>query len=229
MQLTEYTGHDLIIATGVPGSQWSAALRIVSFNEGINRSDESKDTFYEGAKAWHSGAYWGPYHKQGHNFDRLDLLSKEQVITEFKKPYREWNLGIKIIKSHWFAYHLPLLKEMFPDAKFIATYRTNEESFDWWHVCGGWDIGYPHYTWYVDNARMQKQIAIENEHILDFFKLKRYNLGELLTSLGLKDTMPNNSEIDLIDTKLGRIAHDADKSYLQICEKIVRRNKQGII
>jgi hypothetical protein len=241
---SDYTGKDLIIATGAPGSQWSGQLRILTSNININRSDETEARLYDHiaihpktgkpvARGWHRGAYWGPDHELGHTFDRLDLMSKEQVITEFKKAFSNWEPGVKIIKSHWFAYHLPLLKEMFPDAKFIAVYRTNEECFDWWHVCGGWDISYPHYTWYKDDNGMRTQIAIENKHILDFFKdLKKFTLDELFLELGLRlDTLTLEEFLEL-DPKLYDVFKTIWRSntgdYKLALNTIIGRNLMGI-
>ena len=114
--------------------------------------------------------------------------------------------GKKIIKSHWFAYHLDHLKNMFPDAKFIGVQRTNEECFEWWHICGGWDISYPHYFWYKDDKRMKQQIAIENEYILDFFKeVKHYNITELFERLGLPNKTITWQEFCAKDAKLSEV------------------------
>lgn len=236
--MKDYTGHDLILATGVPGSRWSATLRVISFNKGINRSDERSQWQYErlvmlnGNKTeigWHRGAYWGPNHAQGYNFDKLHLMTKAEIVNEFKKPYDDWESGVKIIKSHWFSYHLPLLKELFPDAKFIATWKTNEFSFNWWHKVGGWDISYPHYQWYENDTRMKKQIAIENANILNFFDLKRYTVSETLQALGLPGEMPTEAEIDSIDYRLKSLTEGTNNTYYDVFEQIISRNDQGIV
>ena len=72
----EYTGKDLIIATGPPGSRWSGTLRMITSNININISDETTDRIYDhmainpntgklAARGWHRGAYWGPDHEFG--------------------------------------------------------------------------------------------------------------------------------------------------------------------
>ena len=37
----DYTGKDLILATGAPGSRWSGILRMITSNIDINISDET--------------------------------------------------------------------------------------------------------------------------------------------------------------------------------------------
>ena len=237
--MIDYQGEDLIIATGAPGSRWSASLRVISFNPRINRSDEHDDFKYDqvdydsdGNKieghGWHRGAYWGPNHKQGHTFDRLDLMSKEDIVYEFAKPYKNFAPGVKIIKSHWFAYHLPLLKEMFPRAKFIAMIQTNEFCFDWWHTVGGWDITYPHYDWYENDIRMRNQIKKENKHIRDFFEIDNYTIEQAFHKLGLPDEMPSDSELDEIDSKVASLTKQYAESYTEVLQMIMRRNRMGI-
>jgi len=236
--IENYTGHDLIIATGAPGSRWSATLRVLSFNSAINRTDEDDSYMYDrieyddqGNKVehgWHRGAYWGPGHQQGDKFDRLDQLSKQEILTEFMRPYTDWNTGIKIIKSHWFSYHLPLLKQLFPDAKFVANYKTDEFCYNWWHTVGGWNITYPHYHWYENNERMAKQISIENSHIREFFTVQHYTLESALSELGLDTAMPSDDEIDVIDWKLKSLTADNDKSYYDMMSMVISRNEMGI-
>ena len=43
----DYTGQDLIIATGAPGSRWSGTLRMITCNTDINISDETPDRIYD--------------------------------------------------------------------------------------------------------------------------------------------------------------------------------------
>ena len=235
-----YNGEDLILVTGAPGSRWSATCRTISFNKEINNSDEKEEWKYDhvtknietGKKkehGWHRGAYWGPYHQQGQMFDRLDLLSKDDVIQEFKKPITNWNYGKKIIKSHWFSYHLPLLKEMFPKAILVAIYQSDDFCFDWWHKVGGWNITYPHYNWYVDDERMKRQIAIENQKIKEFFDLKTYTLYELLEELNLPVEIPTDKELDNQDDKLKSLTEEKNYSYKEMLELVISRNSMGIV
>ncbi len=239
----EYTGKDLILATGAPGSRWSGILRMITSNIDINISDETPDRVYNHetinpdtgklvTRGWHRGAYWGPDHEFGKQFDILDTLSKEQIVEDFKKPYTDWNHGKKIIKSHWFAYHLDYLKNMFPDAKFIGVQRTNEECFEWWHICGGWDISYPHYFWYKDDVGMKKQIAIENQNITNFFPTIRNNtIQEIFEGLGLPNKTISFNEFCKRDDKLADVLskHDPkDDDYYPALNHIVERISTGV-
>ncbi len=241
----DYTGKDLILATGAPGSRWSGSLRMLTANVNVNSTDESPDRYYDhvalnpktgkmATRGWHRGAYWGPDHEFGKTFDKIDQMSKQDIIKEFKGPYTDWESGVKIIKSHWFAYHLPFLKEMFPDAKFFAKHMPNDDCFEWWHVCGGWDISYPHYFWYKDDERMKQQIAIENEHILNFFKeVKHYNIKDLFAKLGLPNETITWQDFCAKDAKLSEVLKyhqpSEDGNYDHALNFVVEKHKSAIL
>ncbi len=241
----DYTGQDLIIATGAPGSRWSGTLRMITCNTDINISDETPDRIYdhiavnpktgaEQARGWHRGAYWGPDHEFGSKFDVINTLTKEEIVEEFKKPFGNWEPGKKIIKSHWFAYHLPFLKEMFPDAKFIGVQRSNTGCFEWWHVCGGWDISYPHYFWYKDDDRMREQIAKENACITQFFPdRKNHTIEEIFSALGLPNKIVKYKEFLGRDDKLAEVLDDKNSTksddYRPALDFVVGKVLTGIL
>jgi hypothetical protein len=165
-----YLGEDLILATGAPGSGWSGVLRTISFADEINNSDLAADNIYHGPSVAgsHFGTYFGPGEKYGPNFDNLKELSKDQLLSEFGKPFAGFE-RTKIIKSHQFAHHLDYLHSLFPKARFVCVFReTDELTFAWWHRCGGWGITHPKYTWYRDDERMKRQIALENSAVRKF-------------------------------------------------------------
>ena len=208
-------GKDLIFVSGAPGSRWSATIRSLSYNTNVNMSDEyyaSKDAFsvtltkdgVDKKQAWHRGAYWGPYHKQGHKFDNLDKMSKDEIMSEIYKPFDN-NTGVKIIKSHWFAYHLDFISKTFPRSCIMGVYLPDDVCFDWWKLVGGWDITYPIYTWYKNDERMQKKIKQENSHLIRFFSekginLKRYfSITDLYHDLSLPNTFRNDVDISVFD------------------------------
>lgn len=233
-----YQGEDLIIVTGAPGSRWSGVIRLLSLIcKEINISDNTARRVYEKRDAegkvigWHRGAYWGPHNRYGHKFDKLNTLSKEEVLEEFKKPFKDWDTGKKIIKSHWFAYHLPQLKQMFPKATMWSFFEEDKECFDWWHHVGGWDIYFPNYTWYVDDERMMKQIGIENNNIKDFFKLKRYTgWKEAVTELGLSTDIRTIPEVMELDPDFDKIhKNDNSEVYNAFLDEMFSRKKMGII
>ena len=247
----EYNGKDLILAMGAPGSRWSGSIRLLSLmHEEINCSDETEDTEYNGPSriiqkydryyvdedgkersiGWHRGAYWGPYHTYGQNFDVMDI-TKEEAIAEFKKPYADWDSGIKIVKSHWFSYHIPKLREWFPEATLMCFYMEDQECFDWWHEVGGWDIEYPHYDWYKDNEGMMQGIKNENDELRKHFNLKYYHNYELSKDLGLSENIRTIDEMNAIDDKIqtgfGREWSEDDK--MELVNIILSRNKVGVI
>jgi hypothetical protein len=221
--IDSYQGEDLIFATGAPGSRWSASLQAISVNQTINVSDQREERTYArqiprasgriDTVGWHRGAYWGPSHDWGHNFDNLDKMTKAELVAEFKKPFGNYD-GVKIIKSHWFSYHLDTLARLFPKAVIIGYYLPDQLCFDWWKLVGGWDISYPHYHWYEDDARMLKQIAIENqlltkfmgEHGIAFKRLA--SLEEFITELGL-DYVNCKFDGDIYKDKLNLAAYQA--------------------
>ena len=195
--IENYTGKDLIILTGPPGSRWSGVSRALSANVIVNTSDESDENVYDtndkpDSPGWHRGTYWGPYHKHGKEFDNLNNLSKDEILQEFQKPFKNWE-GIKVIKSHWFAYHLPYIRQIFPEARIIAVAGNVEETFKHWHTAGGWDITYPHYDWYKNNKILEEQITIELACIKEYFKdtKKRTTIDQVYEDLKLPNQMHN--------------------------------------
>jgi hypothetical protein len=103
---------------------------------------------------------------------------------EFRNEEKHWDEpfsgeGIRVIKSHTFAYHLPYLMDF--GCPIHLVYRTNQECFDWWHQCGGWNIKYPNYNWYRDDDNMIEQIQMQNLLITEFVQeheLEKHNDGK---------------------------------------------------
>lgn len=215
------TGKDLIFATGAPGSKWSRILALIALHPSVNSSDKDKFPKYNmevmflngktGKVGNHSGAYFGPYNHVGEKFEDLTILSKEEFLEEIKKPFDDWDTGIKIIKSHWFSYgnNLEWLRENFPDSKIILSYNGEEVAFKWWHFVGGWDIDFPIYTWYDNDSRMYEKILEENTGIINFAKqnmipIKFYaKFTEILESLELSTDLEflnhiTDADVDII-------------------------------
>jgi len=231
-----YTGNDLILMTGPPGSRWSGLARAITSNVAVNVSDEKKEFTYSKVNnnspdlnGWHRGVYFGPYHMYGKHFDRLNLLSKEEILEEFQKPFKNWD-GVKVIKSHWFAYHLPLLRKMFPEAKIVAVYNDAQKSFDHWHSVGGWNITYPHYDWYINDTVMKKQIDIENKFIVEFFDgipSTRESIKELYLELGLPAEM-HCDEVLLERDSMFKDFLKQHKNIKSLFDTIVRNRHVGV-
>lgn len=218
-----YAGEDLLILIGVPGSRWSHVHRRLCEHPDINITDWAEDRSWDtlnvdimGAinkTGSHRGAYWGPDNLFGKDFHNLHALSKQQLLAEFMRAFDDWS-GIKIIKSHWFAYNIPYLRNMFPRAKIVSCYVNDVESFFWWHHSGGWGLGYANYAWYENNIRMIEKMKEENYNILKYnidrdINFKYYKRSELWESLGLsKDPVvrtpnPAESEADpLVKVKI---------------------------
>ena len=226
----EYQGEDLILITGAPGTRWSASIQSISSHPDINLSDHSEERQYErtaeygdGSKAgigWHRGVYFGPCHEFGKTFDQLETWSKEDLLTEFKKAFSDWEPGIKIIKSHWFAYSLDHLHKCFPKARIVAYYLPDELCLQWWQVVGGFDIEYPNYDWYENNERMLQQIKIENACSIKFAAEKgvpfmRYNsLAEIHRALDLDPSKVSYKDVWDRDPKIQTLAEQlADDTW----------------
>jgi hypothetical protein len=230
-----YQGEDLIIATGAPGCRWSGSVRAIQSHVDINTTDENDSRIYgkPGKRpndlGWHRGAYWGPGHEFGNSFDRMDLLSKDQILAEFQAPFADWHPGIKIIKSHWFSYHLPQLREMFPRARMIGFWMPDDFCFEWWHKVGGWKITYPHYDWYQNDQRMLAQIAIENQNIQDFFSLDQLSLDDIYAKLGMESKLHTEEFLLSRDKKLSDLTASRNESAMQVLNQTVFRTFTGVL
>ena len=76
--------------------------------------------------------------------------------------------GTKLLMSHEWPYYFNDIIKKYPDAWIQLVYRNNIASFDWWKYAGGWDITYPNYDWYEDDAGMRREIKQQNDLIVDF-------------------------------------------------------------
>jgi hypothetical protein len=158
----------LIFFTGAPGSKWSATAHILSHNKllPVNTSDYSKDrTYTHPAPSWtvsHLGAYWGPGFGLGEQFDKINQLSKDEILSEIDKPYTDKNWEqYRIIKCHQFALNLDWIKENFPTSKIMIVLRPNRVCSEGWLTAGGWDITYPNYRPYYKDDATFKKLALQ--------------------------------------------------------------------
>jgi len=223
----EYQGEDLILATGAPGSRWSAGLHSISSHPDINNTDKNEERSYDKpvtlpdgrtiGLGYHRGCYWGPDHDFGHTFDNMQSMSKQDIIEEFQKPFQEWTPGIKIVKSHWFSYHLEYLHKLFPKAMIVGYYLPDDICFDWWHTVGGWNISYPHYTWYKNDEGMKKGIKTENANLIKFMSEKGgvirefETLNDTLNELDLDGSMINYENVFATDSKIQNLFNENKK------------------
>lgn len=153
-----------IFVTGAPGSRWSGYVEDHLYTrDDIDTSDRSPSReYYHNGNLMHRGAYFDP------------LMEFNQM---WDKPFS--GEGIRVIKSHTFAFQLPYLKDFGCPIHMVI--RPDQECFDWWHEAGGWDITYPNYAWYEDDDNMMEQIQLQNLLIRDFVeseKLEKHNDGK---------------------------------------------------
>lgn len=181
--------------TGAPGSRWSGVSKGLYFSHHVDQSDFSVErTYYhdadgEGMAMMHCGAYFDPGMEFGEGFDDLTRFTVEELEREFDRPFKP-NGGIKIIKSHCFAYQLDFLKENWPDCPIITVLRTDDACLDWWKRCGHFNITYPKYDYYVDLDTMMKHINHQNNGIKKFIEdnetIKFAHSNDLVRHLGIQ-------------------------------------------
>ena len=172
-----------IFVVGAPGSRWSGVAKSIYYSDQIDQSDDTPERTYfnpnSPAKAkqlMHRGAYFDPGMEFGNELEDFDSLSKEDLEKIFDAPFQGSD-KIRIIKSHVLCYHIEKLSKMFGDP-IVLVYRHDEDCFNWWKQAGGWDITYPNYKWYKDDATMKQQIALQNQAVRKFvFENKLYSLN----------------------------------------------------
>ena len=156
-----------IFVTGAPGSRWSGYVEDHLYTrDDIDTSDRSPEReYYSNGILMHRGAYFDP------------SMEFENTALEWDKPFS--GEGIRIIKSHTFAYHLHYLTQFRCPIHLVL--RTDEECYEWWHEAGGWNITYPSYSFYNDNNKIMTHIRLQNLMIRDFVeseKLEKHNDGK---------------------------------------------------
>lgn len=159
-----------IFVAGAPGSKWSSVVKNIYHSPSIDNTDYSQErTYYHDASGemqlMHLGAYFDPGMEFGDFFDRLELYTKEECEAEFDKPFS--GPGVRIIKSHVFAYQIDFLKKNWPDCPIILVHRPDDSCLGWWVRCGHFNITYPSYDSYYKNLRdMAKHIDAQNLSIV---------------------------------------------------------------
>ncbi len=150
--------NEYIIITGAPGSKWSSVVKNIYWSSSIDQSDYSKErTYWHDAdtpgekQLMHIGAYFDP----GMEFE-----------TDWDEPFS--GNGIRIIKSHVYAYQLNKFKDLYP---IVMVYRNDIECLEWWKKCGHFNITYPIYSpYYKDLDNMWDEIQMQNNAIMKFVK-----------------------------------------------------------
>jgi hypothetical protein len=162
-----------IFVAGAPGSKWSSVVKNIYYSYSIDRSDYRDEwTYYHDASGtldlMHLGAYFDPGMACPLPED-LRTLTKQQAEDSFDYPFNKDAKGIRIIKSHIFAYkeNLEYLRQHWPECPIVLVHRNDDACLGWWVKCGHFDITYPDYSeYYKDLKHMATIIKRQNAGIL---------------------------------------------------------------
>ena len=150
-----------IFFTGVPGSRWSGIAQILESIPGFNTSDRTPERTYDHhAYTGHVGAYFGWNMEFDPIIDSADSNYLDQAWTE---PG-----GCRLVKSHQWPDKFDEIEKFYPDDWIMLVYRPDMASYAWWHEAGGFQIKYPNYQWYHDEAHMLYEISRTNKLILKY-------------------------------------------------------------
>jgi hypothetical protein len=148
-----------IFFTGVPGSRWSGIAQTLESMPYFNTTDRTKEReYFHNGFSGHKGAYFG------RQMEFEATLDSDEIDSAW--AYN--SLGTKLVKSHDWAYSLDKIKSTFPDDWIMLVYRDDTASFSWWKEAGGWDIKYPSYLAYQNDAIMTREISWQNTAIRNF-------------------------------------------------------------
>lgn len=150
-----------IFFTGVPGSRWSGIAQILESIPGFNTSDRTPErTYTHHSYTGHVGAYFG----WRMEFDPvIRFVGKEHIDQAWAEPG-----GCRLVKSHQWPDKFDEIEQLYPNDWIMLVYRPDMASFAWWHEAGGFQIKYPRYDWYRDEADMLHEISRTNKLILDY-------------------------------------------------------------
>ena len=150
-----------IFFTGVPGSRWSGIAQTLESIPDFNITDRTRQREYlHNGFSGHKGAYFG----------RMMEFEAKLDGDYLDQAWAPNSPGIKLVKSHDWAYSLDKIKSSFPDDWIMLVYRDNQASYDWWHEAGGWEIKYPSYLAYQNDVIMTREIDWQNSAIKQFAK-----------------------------------------------------------
>lgn len=202
MEQENHPKSEYIFATGAPGSRWSGVIKGIYYSPDINQSDYNKnDVFYFheededdcDKRPNHFATYFGNGQPYGTHPDEWD------------KPFKAKSKGIKIIKSHDFAYQLDYLTKY--ACPVIIVYRSPIDCFEWWHEAGGWNIKYPNYEHYIDDNFMFLEIENQCAEIQRFLHYNKSNITQCENPYELCDTMNISRPKDIFATTKGIYNH----------------------
>jgi len=148
-----------IFFTGVPGSRWSGIAQTLESMPYFNTTDRTKEREYlHNGFSGHKGAYFG------RQMEFEATLDSDEIDSAW--AYN--SVGTKLVKSHDWAYSLDKIKSTFPNDWIMLVYRDDAASFTWWKEAGGFNIKYPSYSAYQNDAIMTREISWQNTAIRNF-------------------------------------------------------------
>ena len=183
-----------IFFTGVPGSRWSGIAQILETIPEFNTSDRTDErTYAHHSYTGHVGAYFG----WGMEFEpQIQAAGQEYIDQAWAEPG-----GTRLVKSHNWPDKFEDIEKHFPDDWIMLVYRPDMASFAWWHEAGGFQIKYPRYTWYKDEAQMLYEISRTNKLILEYACMKKAR-WEYFTPDWVKENFNTAVQISKIHTDI---------------------------
>lgn len=163
-----------IFLTGGPGSTWGRVDKCLRGTlDNMDNTDIVPHRLHSSGNTEktynHMGAFFNPGNEFGDWILNFRNYTKEQIIEKLDSVYNEeehadivntlgapWmgkagDKSIRIHKSHYFAYHLDQIQEMFPDDAIVCTWQEDHKCFVWWEHTGGFQLEYDAYHYYEQN------------------------------------------------------------------------------
>jgi hypothetical protein len=183
-----------IFFTGVPGSRWSGIAQTLESIPGFNTSDRTPERTYDHhSYTGHKGAYFG----WKMEFDPvISWVGNEHIDQAWPEPG-----GCQLVKSHQWPDKFNEIERHYPDDWIMLVYRPDMASFAWWHEAGGFQIKYPSYKWYQDEADMLHEISRNNKLMLQYACEKR-TTWSYFTSNWIKDNFNADIEVPVIHSDI---------------------------
>jgi hypothetical protein len=189
-----------IFVTGAPGSGWgNVDKNIRATLDNVDNTDIVPHRLHcsgNTEKTYnHMGAFFNPGNEFGDWILGFRNYSKKEIETQLDSVYNEEehpevvaNLGepwmnktgdrsIRVHKSHYFAYHLDQIHEMWPDAVIVMRWQVDHKCYVWWEHTGGFQLEYDAYYYYDNNYDdIWNQVRWQNAGIERFAWEKRLDL-----------------------------------------------------
>ena len=150
-----------IFFTGVPGSRWSGIAQTLESIPGFNTTDRTTARTYDHhSYTGHKGAYFGWCME----FEPLiNFVGQKHIDQAWTKTG-----GCRLVKSHQWPDKFAEIERHYPNDWIMLVYRPDMASYAWWHEAGGFQIKYPSYKWYQDEAHMLHEITRNNKLMLKY-------------------------------------------------------------